>query len=290
MVAPSYRQPSGQSSQPDSSSGLSGALAQPFAATSCSIAGSINYAGSTRIPAFSPYAAPSNVYQCQTGGYSSASSSTTKTTAMSRNSSISGETNVFSGSEDSICVDRRNSSISGASNVFSQSDSSYRTARMPPWSGNASLSNASSPSATPGGLSPMSTPPNPSSKYCSPLSSRDLVHDEGYKIIISRVKSGVTSDQISELLQQHLRLYTPHEKPKEGNDNKWSITFICNEYREQALQRLDGVYFEGKELRVVRGNYDDRRQHGMSKEKSGSGASSSSTSSKGPTIIDGFVR
>lgn len=102
---------------------------------------------------------------------------------------------------------------------------------------------------------------------------------------ISNVGAGETDEDINKLLEEKM-MYMQHETPKQGGKNKWSVKFSKIEHTEKAKERLNGVYFKGRILQVHLSKGGRQRQID-------SGASTTSTTSstitRGPTIIDGSV-
>lgn len=117
---------------------------------------------------------------------------------------------------------------------------------------------------------------------------QDIASNEAYKVIIRNVKAGVTHKQLSELLDQEMPEYSyvQYERPKQGEDNKWSVQFSKKEDAENAREQLHNLDFQGRKLKVHLSDGAPRRQ------VNSGGSTTSATSSSmtpGPTIIDGSV-
>lgn len=85
-------------------------------------------------------------------------------------------------------------------------------------------------------------------------------------------------------LDKSMRRYVQHEKPKQGEGNKWSVKFSNEEDAREAKEKLHNSEFKGWKLQVLLSNGGPRKQINSS------GSTKSATSSsiaRGPTIIDG---
>ena len=117
--------------------------------------------------------------------------------------------------------------------------------------------------------------------------SRELEHDEIHKVIIRRVPTGVTPQQLSEHLDKIMPRYVQHKKPRAGEDNKWSVVFSKEEDVNKAVERLKACEFWGKKLTAVRDTESvSRKQVGSS--QSVYSAISSSTAQGKPMLMDPF--
>ena len=190
--------------------------------------------------------------------------------STSRSSSISTMSNTYTascGSNYVTLTDDGTTSIPGtpyaSHNVSTSSEFSHAYPRMP--------SNSLSQSETLG-------------------ASQGNERDVGYKIIIRKLPPGMTSQKLSELIQKEMPEYEygQHEKPKRGENNKWSVTFLKEQVGIRAAARLAGVEFEGIKLQVIPDTRAAARRHTNS-SGSTSGASSSSTT-RGPVIVDGSLQ
>ena len=177
----------------------------------------------------------------------------------------------------------RTSSVSAIPNAYSPArSSSYSNFQHIPGSPYANRNSSISSSSRP------YTPSSSSNQSGSLHAFQDIASNEAYKVIIRNVKAGVTHKQLSELLDQEMPEYSymQHERPKQGEDNKWSVHFFKEEDAEKAREQLHNLDFEGRKLKVHLSNGAPRRQ------VNSGGSTTSTTSSSmtpGPTIVDGSV-
>ena len=119
----------------------------------------------------------------------------------------------------------------------------------------------------------------------TPGVSRQIEHDEVHKVIIRRVPPGVTPQQLSEHLDKIMPRYVQHEKPRAGEDNKWSVVFSKEEDVVKAVERLKAYEFRGKKLTAVRDTESVSRKQ-LESSQSVYSASSSSTAQGNPMLMD----
>lgn len=112
---------------------------------------------------------------------------------------------------------------------------------------------------------------------------QETASDEAYKIIIRHVPASVTQKELSEQLDQKMPRYVRHERPKQGDDNKWSVEFSKEEDAEKAKERLHNIDFKGRKLKV---HMAPRRR--INNAGSNTCLPSSSMTLR-PTIVDGSV-
>lgn len=177
----------------------------------------------------------------------------------------------------------RTSSVSAIPDVYSPArSSSYSNFQHIPSSPyanrNSSISSSSSPY----------TASSSRNQSGSLHAFQDIANNEAYIVIIRNVRAGVTHKQLSELLDREMPEYSyvQYERPKQGEDNKWSVQFSKEEDAEKAREQLHNLDFERRKLKVHLSNGASRRQ------VNGGGSTISATSSlmtPGPTIVDGSV-
>lgn len=177
----------------------------------------------------------------------------------------------------------RTSSVSAIADAYSPArSSSYSNFQHIPDSPHANRNSSISSSSSP------YTASSSRNQSGSLHAFRDIASNEAYKVIIRNVKAGVTHKQLSELLDQEMPEYSymQYERPKQGEDNKWSVQFSKEEDAEKAREQLHNLGFEGRKLKVHLSNGPPRRQ------VNSGGSTTSATSSSmtpGPTIVDGSV-
>ena len=231
----------------------------------------INIVGALQAPHPSPYVTNLNPYQQHLGHFSPSMGDTSELSDSSRM--------LFNTPE--LSSSSRNSSVSAILDTdFPARTSSYGTFHFitggPYPNSNSSVSSTSNPY----------TPANSRNQSSSSHTFQDTASDEACKVIIRKVKAGVTHDQLSLLLDEKMPGYPQHEKPKLGEDNKWSIRFCKEEIAEKARERLNGVWFKGNKLQVLQSNSGLRKK--MGSEASSTGTTSTSITPR-PTIVDGSV-
>ena len=154
---------------------------------------------------------------------------------------------------------------------------SYRTLQLVPGSPYANLNSSVSSSSS------LYTASSSRNHFGSPRMVQDTAKDEAYKVIIRHVPAGVTEKELSEQLDQKMPRYVRHERPKQGEDSKWSVEFSREEDAEKAKERLHNLDFKGRKLKV----------HVAPRRRINSGGSTTSATSSsmtpGPTIVDGSV-
>lgn len=173
----------------------------------------------------------------------------------------------------------RNSSISAIPDAYlSVGHNSYGISNFIPGNPyskhNSSVSSASNPY----------TPANSRNQSGSSYTFQDTASDEACKVIIRGVQAGSTHEELSVQLDKSMRRYVQHEKPKQGEGNKWSVKFSNEEDTREAKEKLHNSEFKGWKLQVLLSNGGPRKQINSS------GSTKSATSSsiaRGPTIIDG---
>ncbi len=114
--------------------------------------------------------------------------------------------------------------------------------------------------------------------------------DEAWKVIIRNIRAGVTHEELSKLVDAKLMekkmRYVQHGRPKQGEDNKWSVRFFREKDAETVRAILNNFDFKGKKLKVHISNGGS----GANIYSGGSTTSAtSSTITSGPTIVDGSV-
>ena len=172
----------------------------------------------------------------------------------------------------------RNSSVSAIPDAYLPARSpSYRTFQSVPGSPYANLTPSVSSSSS------VYSPSSSRNRSVSTHMVQNTASDEAYKIIIRHVPAGVTQKELSEQLDQKMPRYVRHERPKQGEDNKWSVEFSKEEDAEKAKERLHNLEFKGRKLKV----------HVAPRRRINSGGSTTSATSSsmtlGPTIVDGSV-
>ena len=154
---------------------------------------------------------------------------------------------------------------------------SYRTFQLVPGSPYANINSSVSSSSS------LYTPSSSRKDFGSTRMVHDTASDEAYKIIIRHVPAGVTQKELSEQLDQKMPRYVRHERPKQGEDNKWSVEFSKEEDAENAKERLHNLDIKGRKLKV---HVAPRRRINNS---SSTTKATSSSMIPGPTIVDGSV-
>lgn len=245
---------------------------QPLPAVGITRHDSINIVGALPAPHPSRYVTNLNPYQQHLGHFSPPLGDTSELSDSSRT--------LFNTPE--LSSSSRNSSVSAIPDTdFPARTYNYGMFHLIPGSSypnhNVSISTTSNPH----------TPASSRNQSGSSYTFQDTASDEAYKVIVRKVKAGVTHEELSKLLDEKMPRYeyVQHERPKRGEDSKWSIKFFKEEDAEEARERLNGVLFKGNKLQVLRGN-GPRKQMGSDASTT---SATSSTITPGPTIIDGSV-
>ena len=220
------------------------------------------------IPHMSPYTTNLDPYEQQLGHSSSSVGDASDGSDFSRTMINTPELSSSS----------RNSSVSAIADAYLPARSpSYRTFQSIPGSPYANLNSRVSSSSS------LYSPSSSRHHFGSTHMVQDTASGEAYKVIIRHVPAGVTQKELSEQLDQKMPRYVRHEKPKQGEDNKWSVEFWKKEDAEKAKERLHNLEFKGRKLKVHMA--PRRRIHNAGSNTS---LPSSSTTLR-PTIVDGSV-
>ena len=220
------------------------------------------------IPHMSPYTTDLDRYEQHLGQFSSSVGAASDESDFSRTLHNTPELSSSS----------RNSSVSAIPDAYLLARSpSYRTFQSVPGSPYANLNSSVSSSSS------LYSPSSSRNQFRSTHMVQDIARDEAYKIIIRHVPAGVTQKELSEQLDQKMPRYVRHERPKQGEDSKWSVGFSKEEDAEKAKERLHNLEFKGRKLKV---HVASRRR--ISNAGSNTSATSSSMNS-GPTIVDGSI-
>ena len=210
---------------------------QPLPAASIPTRGSCNNFDAVVAPALSPYAVNLDQYQQRLGQFSA---------SVSDPSDFSDFSRTLHNTPD-LASSSRNSSLSAIPDAYLPArNSSYGGFHFVPGSPYpnhiSSISNTSNPSTT----------ANSRNQSGSSHTLQDTSNDDACKVMIRHVRAGVTHEEISELLDQKMPSYSyvQYERPKRGENNKWSVKFSKKEDAEKAKERLNGFDFKERKLKV----------------------------------------
>lgn len=245
---------------------------EPLPAASIPTHISFNNVDAVLAPRISPYATNLDLYHQRRGYFSP----------------LAGDTREFPDSSRTLCnspelsSSSRNSSMSAIPDAYLPArNSSYSDFNFAPGSPypthNSSVSSISNP------YTPASSRNQSGSSHTFP----NTASDEACKLIIRYVKAGTTHEDLSILLDEKMRWeYRQHERPKQGEDNKWSVMVSKEETAERARERLHNAEFKGEKLKVHLNSGSSRRH--INSGGSTAGAKYTSVSHK-PTIVDGSI-
>ena len=220
------------------------------------------------VPHMSPYTTSLNAYEQHLGHFSSSVGDASDESDLSRTLHNTPELSPSS----------RTSSVSAISDAYLPARSpSYRTFQSVPSSPYGNLNSSVSSSSS------LYSPSRSRNRFGSTHMVQGTASDEAYKVIIRHVPAGVTQKELSEQLDQKMPRYVRHERPKQGEDNKWSVEFFKEEDAEKTKERLHNLELKGRKLKV---HVAPRRR--INSGGSTTSATSSSTTS-GPTIVDGSL-
>ena len=246
-------------------------LTQPLPAASIPTHDAFNNVGVALAPHISPYATNLDPYQQRLGPFSPCVSDASELPDLSRTLRNTPELSSSS----------RTSSVSAIPDAYLPArNSSYGSFHFIPGSPYPNYNSSVS------SISNLYTPAHSRNQSGSSHTFQDTASDEACKVIIRNVEAGVTHEELSELLNQRMPRYVQHERPKRGDDNKWSVKFSKEEDAEKAKDQLNNFEFKEHKLRV-------HLSHGGSRRQVSSGCSTISEASSSrihrPTIVDGSV-